>query len=118
MPNPSLVRAFRLFHYTLGVVVLILSVQTVLDARNGGLPAGDRVHGLVLGSLEAVAALLFLIPRTMRAGAVLLLVIFTAAFGLHALRGDVALNLLVYATGVLFVREHGTVPLHSAATIS
>lgn len=115
MPSPSLVRTFRLFHFTLGAVVFVLSVQTVLDARNGSLPAGDRVHGLVLGGLEAVAALLFLVPRTMRAGALLLLVIFAAAFGLHALRGDVALNLLVYAAGVLFVREHGMVPLHPAA---
>ncbi|MFI5210999.1 MAG: hypothetical protein ACHQ2E_11185 [Gemmatimonadales bacterium] len=118
MPTPSLVRAFRLFHLTLGAVVLIQSVQTVLAARNGGLAPGDRVHGLVLGSLEAVAALLFLLPRTMRAGAVMLLVIFAAAFGLHALRGDVATTLLVYAAGVLFVREHGTVPLRSPATIS
>ncbi len=46
------------------------------------------------------------------------LVIFAAAFGLHLLRGDVALTLLVYAAGVLFVRVHGTVPLRSPATIS
>ena len=118
MPSPSLVRTFRLLHFTLGAVVLILSVQTVLAARSGGLPAGDRVHGLVLGSLEAVGALLFLIPRTMRAGAGLLLVIFAAAFGLHALRGDVALNLLVYAAGVLFVRAHGTVPFRSSTATS
>jgi len=118
MPSPSLVRAFRLFHVTLGAVVLIQSVQTVLAARGGHFPPGDRVHALLLGSLEAVAALLFLVPRTMRAGAVLLLLIFAVAFGVHALRGDTALTLLVYAAGVLFVRVHGTVPLRSAATTS
>jgi hypothetical protein len=112
-PDRGLARAFRLFHVTLGLVVLVQSVQTVLAARHGTLPAGDRVHALLLGSLEAGAALLFLVPQTMRAGAVLLLAIFAAAFGLHALRGDFALNLLVYAAGVLVVRAHGTVPLHA-----
>jgi hypothetical protein len=114
-PDRALVRAFRLFHLTLGLVVLVQSVQTVLAARHGILPAGDRVHALLLGSLEAGAALLFLIPQTMRAGALLLLAIFAAAFGLHALRGDPPLALLVYAAGVLFVRAHGPVPLHDGA---
>lgn len=110
MPNPSLLRSFRLLHFTLGIVILVQSVETVVAARQGELPAGDRLHALLLGSVEAGAALLFMIPATMKAGAALLLVIFAIAFGLHALRGDFATSLLVFAAGVHFVRVHGTVP--------
>jgi hypothetical protein len=76
-------RAFVGLYLTTGIVVLIQSVQTI------------------------VAAIVFLIPRTMRIGALGLLVILAFAFGLHALRGDLALSLLVYAAAVSFVWVHG-----------
>jgi hypothetical protein len=110
MPNVSLLRSFRLLHLTLGVVILVQSVQTVVAARRGEMHPGDRLHALLLGSLEAGAALLFVVPATMKAGATLLLVVFGAAFGLHAIRGEFASTLLVFAAGVYFVRVHGTVP--------
>lgn len=81
MPARSLVRAFLALSIALGAVIIIQSVQ-------------------------AVAALFFLIPRTMRIGAVALVAIFALAFGLHALGGQPNLALLVYAAGVLFVRNH------------
>jgi uncharacterized membrane protein YphA (DoxX/SURF4 family) len=109
MPDRRLVRAFLALYATIGVVVLIQSIQTVLAARRGALPQQDRLHATVLGSLEAGAALLFLLPRTMRLGAVGLLAVFAIAFALHASRGDVSSTLLVYAAAVFFVRTHGIV---------
>lgn len=105
--NRSLARAFLTLYITLGVVVLVQSVQTFLDAQRGTLPAADRHHALILGAIEAVAAILFLTPRTMQLGAIALLAIFALAFGLHAVGGDLHLTLLVYAAGVAFVLAHG-----------
>ena len=107
VPPRTRVRAFIILYVTLGLVVLIQSIGTLVAADRGTIAAGDRLHARLLGGLELVAAVLFLIPRTMRAGAIGLLVVFSLAFGLHALRGDVALPLLVYAAGVFFVRTHG-----------
>jgi hypothetical protein len=107
MQTPSLVRAFLTLYVTIGVVVCIESVATVVAAVRGELPALTRPHALILGGLEVVAAVLFLIPRTMRWGAAGLLVIFALAFGIHAAGGDPNLDLLILAAAVLFVRTHG-----------
>lgn len=109
MPPRPLVRAFHLLYFTLGLVMLAQSVETVLDATRGHMPPGDRTHAMILGGLEILAALLFMLPRTMRAGATALLVIFAVAFLAHAVRGDVALTLVAYAAAVLFVWVHGVV---------
>lgn len=105
-PRP-LVRAFLTLYVTLGLVVLVQSVQTILAVQRGDIAGPDRHHALILGAIEALAALIFLVPRTMQVGAVALLVIFALAFGLHALAGDLHITLLVYAAGVLFVHVHG-----------
>jgi hypothetical protein len=103
----KLSRAFAILYLTLGLVVAIQSLNTVAQAIRGAMPAGDRHHALILGGLETLAAVLFLIPRTMRLGAHALLVIFALAFALHAARGDVAWPLLAYGAAVFFVRTHG-----------
>lgn len=106
-PPRPLVRAFLALYVTLGLVVLVESVATVLHAQAGGFHGPDRLHAAILGSLEAVAAVAFLVPRAMHVGAAVLLVIFALAFGLHVLQGEPNLVLLVYGAGVLFVRIHG-----------
>ena len=107
-PPRSLVRAFLALYVTLGLVVLSESVATVLAALAGhGFHGPDRLHAQILGSVEAVAAVAFLVPRAMSVGAMALLAIFALAFGLHALQGSPNLVLLVYGAGVLFVRVHG-----------
>ena len=107
MQPRSLVRAFLVLYVTVGVIVCAESVQTVLAALQGDFSAHDRPHALVLGGLEAVAAILFLIPQTMRWGAAGLLMIFALAFCLHAVGGHLNLDLLIFAAAVLFVRTHG-----------
>lgn len=106
-PPRPLVRAFLAFYVILGLVVLVESVETVVRAQGGGFHGPDRLHALILGSLEAVAAVAFLVPRAMQLGATVLLAIFALAFGLHMLQGSPNLVLLVYGAGVLFVRVHG-----------
>lgn len=113
-PPRALVRSFLALYATLGVVILVQSVQTVLAARAGAMHGSDRLHALVLGRVEAVAAVAFLVPRAMQAGAVALLAIFALAFGLHLLQGSPNLGLLVYGAGVLFVRVHGVAGYHWA----
>ena len=101
-PRERLRRAFVCFHIVLGVVLLIGSVQTVLGI-------GQRdLHALILGSVESLAAILFLIPRTLRLGAVLLLGVLAAAFLIHLHRGEWPGSLLIYAAGVAFVAVHGS----------
>ncbi|HSE47568.1 MAG TPA: hypothetical protein VLB12_07155 [Gemmatimonadales bacterium] len=107
MPPRQLVRAFLGLYVALGLVVLIQSVETILATLRGQIAGPDRIHALGLGAAETLATILFLVPGTMRVGAVALLTIFALAFGLHAVAGDVHLTLLVYAAGVLFVHVHG-----------
>jgi hypothetical protein len=95
-------RAFVVFHLVLGLMLLVGSVQTLVTIGQH-----DR-HAFILGGAEAVAAVLFLVPRTLRIGACLLLGILTTAFAIHLHRGEWAGSLLVYAAGVAFVLVHGS----------
>ena len=74
MPDRPLFRQFVVLYVTLGLVVLIQSVETAVGAVRGTIPPVDQHHALILGTLETIAAVLFLVPRTMRLGADLLLV--------------------------------------------
>jgi uncharacterized membrane protein HdeD (DUF308 family) len=112
MPSRSLVRTFLVLYATLGVVVCLESVLTVVAALHGGFSPHDRPHALLLGGVEAAAAILFLIPRTMPAGATFLLAVFALAFGLHLAGGHPNFGLLIYAAAVLFIRAHGVRGYH------
>lgn len=93
--------AFLLFQLVLGAALFWGSVHTVIH-----LGPSDP-HALAIGSVEALAAVAFLVPRTMRAGAGVLLVVIALAFVIHALRGEWRPDLLVYAAGVVLVAVHG-----------
>ena len=108
MAPRTLLRAFLALYVTLGIVVLVQSVQTIIAAGHGAVASSpDRIHAILVGSVEAIAALVFLVPRTMGIGANTLLAVFALAFSLHAIEGHPNLTLLVYAAAVLFVRIHG-----------
>ena len=93
--------AFLLFQLVLGAALLWGSVHTVIHLGASDPPA------LVIGTVEALAAAAFLVPRTMRSGAGVLLVVIALAFVIHALQGEWRPDLLVYAAGVLLVAVHG-----------
>jgi len=104
--------AFLLFHLVLGVALLWGSVHTVLH-----LGPSDP-HALIIGTVEALAAVAFLLPRTMRLGGGVLLAVLALAFVLHAARGEWRPDLLVYAAGVLLVGVHGDVRMQGVVGAS
>jgi hypothetical protein len=108
MNRHALRRSFIAFHLTLGIVVLVQSLITVFQTRGGGGASHVRIGIAALAGAEAVAALLFMLPATLRLGAVSLLAIFFFAVAFHGLHGELQLTLLVYAAGVFFVMVHGS----------
>jgi len=102
MPPRSLLRAFLVLWVVTGAALLIGSVDTVRQAL-GGRP---NPHLALLGAVEAMAALLFLIPRATRVGAVGLVTVIVAAFVFHAVLGQFRGDLLVYAAAAAFVGVH------------
>lgn len=101
-------RAFVAFHLTLGLALFYLSVRTVLHALAAA--GGQRdPHVALLASVEAIGAALFLLPRTVRVGGVLLLLTILVAVVVHAATaGELRADLLVYAAGTWFVMVHGS----------
>jgi hypothetical protein len=98
-------RAFILFHAVLGLGLLIMGLQALahalheLDGRHG--------HLALVGGLEAIGAVLFLIPATLRWGGAALLVVLLGGFIMHLTRGEWVLEHLTFAAGVWFVMVHG-----------
>ena len=94
---------FLIFYYTLGIVVCLQSVQTAWFAGGIGTAYPPNVPLICLAGAEAIAAILFLIPATMKIGAWILLVIFVIAIIIHGHKGELQSTLFVYAAGVLLV---------------
>jgi len=94
-------REFRLFHAILGLGLLIMSLQTLVHALRE--LHGDHRHLALVAGLEAAGAVLFLIPRTIRWGGFILLVVLLVGFAEPLTRGELELQRLVYAAGVWFL---------------
>lgn len=94
-------RAFYVMWWTTGLLLLYWSVTTHVRAYHHG--NEHSPHVALLAAIEALSAVLFLIPRTMRVGAVGLLGTFAVAFAMHALHHDFRGDLLLYASVVSFV---------------
>jgi uncharacterized membrane protein YphA (DoxX/SURF4 family) len=109
MPPVGLVRAFVVQWWTAGIVFLYLSIKTAHQGLESG--SGHAAHLVLVGGFEALAALLFVIPRTLRIGAFGLLATFAVVFCIHALRFEFRGDLLVYAAVVTFVAVHDSVPM-------
>ena len=107
MYDGKIKRAFIVFHLTLAVVILVLSVTTAVSAAGILDDTTPNWHLFTLATVEALAAVLFVIPRTTGLGGRLLMVILLFAFCLHAVGRDFQLPLLVYAAGAFFVVRHG-----------
>jgi len=112
MTSKGIARAFFVLWWTLGVLLVVYSVQTAWHALAAGRD-GIVIHIAILASVEAIAGLLFLVPKTMRAGGACLLAVFAVAFVLHGRKGEFASQLLLYGVGVNFVMVHGRVPLRA-----
>ena len=106
MTAPWLRRSFVLFHLTLGVVVLIESVLAVVHALHSATTSHLNTILPWFAGIEALAAIMFLIPQTLKIGGPVLLLIFLAAIIVHGPADG--MPLIVYAAGVIFVMAHGS----------
>jgi uncharacterized membrane protein HdeD (DUF308 family) len=102
MPPRNLLRAFLALWVVTGVALLVGSIETVRQT----LDAHPNPHLVLLGAVEAIAALLFLVPRTTRIGATALVATIAIAFLVHAVLGQFRGDLLVYAAAAAFVGVH------------
>lgn len=100
-------RSFITFHLVLGLGLLAGSVQTLVHAL-----APDNRHShqhiALIAAVEVVGAILFLVPRTLRPGALVLIATIGLAFLLHAIQGDWRPDLAIYAAGAWLVFAHGS----------
>jgi hypothetical protein len=94
--------AFVFLHISLGLMLGVGGALTAWDASGS-----HATHLAALGGFEAVAAVLFLAPRTLRLGAGGLLVSCGVAFVAHAAMNEWRGDLLVYIVAVVFVAIHG-----------
>jgi uncharacterized membrane protein YphA (DoxX/SURF4 family) len=99
--------AIIVLRLVLGLVVLVQSFIFLFGGESAkflarhGLPDAIR---LILGWSEVVAAILFLLPPTLKAGAWFLFAVFAGAISLHLVHGQFEVGgLLVYSAAVLVV---------------
>jgi hypothetical protein len=112
MPNRNTARAFLALWWTLAILLVAYSAQTAWLSVTAS--SGIDVHLAILASAEAIAGLVFLIPKTMRAGGVCLLAVFALALVLHGRKGEFEGQLLIYAVAVSLVMVHGPIPLRAS----
>jgi hypothetical protein len=106
MPGRNLLRAFMLLWWTAALLLLVGSLQTL----SGALKSTHQAPLVLLAAVEAVSAVLFLLPRTLRAGAGGLLLCLAVAFVAHLHQHQFRWDLLFYAATVYFVAVHGPLP--------
>lgn len=105
MNNPRQQTTITALRWTVGLVVLWESCRFALSAEAArtllrmGLP---QWIALALGGVEALASILFLLPKMVRFGGYALLAVFAFAALLHLLHGQFEIGaLLVYAAAVV-----------------
>jgi hypothetical protein len=96
--------SLTILRIVLGVVVGGYSAALAIHQLHGN----THIPLLVLAIAELIAAILLLIPRTVRVGGIALIVVFAIAAVFHILHGefDVAF-LAIYAAAALAVIPHG-----------
>ena len=110
VPPRGLAIAYLVFWLALGGVLLVGSARTLLAALQGGSGPGHLQSALLAG-LAMVGALLFLVPKSMRLGGVILLVTFGLALGTHRREHPIPGRLLLCVAATVFVVAHGPVPM-------
>ena len=93
--------AFVSMWWTLGIVVLGGGLATLIRQLNGAAPLAPLAA--VLAGAEIVGASLFLFPRTLKYGALILLGAFAIAIVSQLVAGAFPAQLLVYAAATHFV---------------
>ena len=104
MVDLSVIRSFVTLHIALGLTLAVEGVLTLVHA----VAEHHDSHLLAYATMEVIAALLFIWPRTMRIGGCILVCAFLFAAVVHLLRGEFPSEHLVYAVAVLFVMIPGS----------
>ena len=114
MTGTGLRRAFVTFHLTLGVIVFIESAFAVFHSLHS--PTESQLGAILpwFAGAEAIAAIMLLVPQTLKIGGIILLTIFIAVLVVHGPADG--MPLFVYATGVIFVMMHGSAYSSSRST--
>ena len=97
--------AFTAFHLVLGIAIFLQSFSEIVRAASGHIVGVMHSHLTIIAAAEALASLLFLVPKMARVGGGILLAIIVFALVVHGIRGE--LPLLVYAAGVVLVMIEG-----------
>lgn len=105
MPDRSLGRSFITLHLTLVLVALVQSGEALHHAIGA---LAEHRHLVLFGGLQLLAALLFIVPRTLRLGGAVLVVVFAHAALYEAVNGEFPAASLVYVAAALFVTVHGS----------
>jgi len=105
MSSSSERRSFICLHLVLGIGLLVGSIQMLVHAMQE--LHGRHGHLALVATVEALGAVLFLWPRTLRVGGAMLLVVLLGMQAVHAFRGDWPLNFLTYAAATWYVMVHG-----------
>lgn len=88
----TLARTALLARLITAIALGVPTVQLILHAHN--------THESLVGWIELVALVLFILPRVWRIGGALLLVVFAGAFALHAAEGHY-MTWLIYPTLII-----------------
>jgi hypothetical protein len=103
-------RATIALRWTLGLVVAWESIFTAWAAypeiHGTGHHATHAWIRLILGSVEAIGAILFLLPWGLLLGGWILLCVFTLAVLFHAAQGEFNGGLIVFAAATIACMEH------------
>jgi uncharacterized membrane protein YphA (DoxX/SURF4 family) len=97
---------YTIFKYTLVAVIFIASGLTVFHALHSETVSHLNTILPWFAGVEALAALLLLVPKVKKIAAIVLLVIFAIALVVHGPAEQLAL--FVYAAGVLLVGFSGS----------
>jgi len=92
--------AFKLFHFTFVLIILLASLKTVVDAV-----ADSNWPLLALAGAEVIAVLLFPLPRFIKASGIALMSIFAIAIIFATLAGILLMNLqlIIYLVCTYFI---------------
>jgi hypothetical protein len=103
-------RAMTALRWTLGLVVGWESIFTAWAAypeiHGTGHHATHAWIRLILGSVEAVGAILFLLPWSALLGGWILVAVFAFAVLFHAVQGEFNGGLIVFAAATIACMEH------------
>ncbi|HEX9394157.1 MAG TPA: hypothetical protein VF923_05875 [Gemmatimonadales bacterium] len=101
-------RSFIAFHLVLGLGLLAGSIQTLRHAlAPENIHSHSHQHLAVIAAVEAIGAVLFLLPRVSRAGALVLVAVIGLGFIAHSLQGEWRPDLAIYAAGAWLVYAMG-----------